>query len=82
MSVQIVPVASRRDLKRFVMFPMELYRGNPYWVPQLISDEMDLLTPAKNPAFENAEAQPFLALRDGKIVGRIAAILSHAANRK
>jgi ribosomal protein S18 acetylase RimI-like enzyme len=61
---------------------MGLYRGNPYWVPQLISDEMDLLTPAKNPAFENAEAQPFLALRDGRIVGRIAAILSHAANRK
>jgi hypothetical protein len=82
MSVRIVPVASRRDLKRFVKFPMELYRGNPYWIPQLTRDEMELLTPAKNPAFENAEAQPFLALRDGKIVGRIAAILSHAANRK
>ncbi len=82
MSVQIVPVASRRDLKRFVTFPMALYRGSPWWVPQLISDEMALLTPSKNPAFENAEAQPFLALRDGRIVGRIAAILSHAANRK
>jgi hypothetical protein len=43
---------------------------------------MELLTPGKNPAFENAEAQTFLALRDGRIVGRIAAILSHAANRK
>jgi len=82
MSVQIVPVKNRRDLKRFVKYPMQLYRGNPYWVPQLTSDEMGLLTPSKNPAFENAEAQPFLALRDGKIVGRIAAILSHAANRK
>ena len=82
MSVQIVAVESRRDLKRFVTFPMALYRGNPYWVPQLIRDEMELLTPGKNPAFENAEAQTFLALRDGRIVGRIAAILSHAANRK
>jgi ribosomal protein S18 acetylase RimI-like enzyme len=82
MSVQIVPVASRRDLKRFVKYPMDLYRGNLYFVPQLIRDEMELLTPAKNPAFENAEAQAFLAMRDGKIVGRIAAILSHAANRK
>ncbi len=82
MSVQIVAVETRRDLKRFVKFPMALYRGNPYWVPQLIRDEMELLTPGKNPAFENAEAQPFLALCDGKIVGRIAAILSHAANRK
>jgi hypothetical protein len=82
MSVQIIPVASRRELKRFVKYPMGLYRGNPYWVPQLIRDEMELLTPGKNPAFENAEAQAFLALRDGKTVGRIAAILSHAANRK
>jgi len=82
MSVQIMPVESRRDLKRFVKFPMELYRGNLYFVPQLIRDEMELLTPDKNPAFENAEAQTFLALRDGKIVGRIAAILNHAANRK
>ena len=82
MSVQIMPVGSRRDLKRFVKFPMELYRGNLYFVPQLIRDEIELLTPAKNPAFENAEAQAFLAMRDGKIVGRIAAILSHAANRK
>lgn len=82
MSVQIMPVESRRDLKRFVKFPMELYRGNLYFVPQLIRDEMELLTPDKNPAFENAEAQTFLALRDGRIVGRIAAILNHAANRK
>lgn len=82
MSVQIVPVASRRDLKRFVKYPMGLYRGSPYWIPQLIRDEIELLTPAKNPAFENAEAQAFLAMRDGRIVGRVAAILSHAANRK
>jgi len=82
MSVEISVVESRRDLKRFVTYPIELYRGNPYFIPQLIHDEMELLTPGKNPAFEHAEARLFLARRDGRIVGRIAAVLSHAANGK
>jgi hypothetical protein len=82
MGMEVSPVASRADLKRFIRFPRELYRGNPYWVPPLIRDEIDTLTPGRNPAFENAEAWLYLARRDGRIVGRVAAILSHAANRK
>ena len=82
MGITVSVVESRSELKRFIRFPMEIYRGNPYWVPPLETDEISTLTPGKNPAFENAEARLLLARRDGRIVGRVAAILSHAANRK
>ncbi|HET6485190.1 MAG TPA: hypothetical protein VFH83_02150 [Spirochaetia bacterium] len=82
MSVEVSTVGSRRELKAFVTFPMRLYSGNPYWVPPLIRDEMETFTREKNPAFDEAEARLFLARRDGAVVGRVAAILSHAANRK
>ncbi len=82
MGVVVSLVGSRADLKRFIRFPYSLYRGNPCWVPPLMSDELDTLSPSKNPAFENAEARLFLARRDGRLVGRVAAILNHAANRK
>lgn len=82
MSTRIVPVESRADLKRFILFPHRLYRGNPFWVPPLIRDEMDTLSPVSNPAYEHAEARLYLARRNGTVVGRVAAILSHAANRK
>ena len=82
MAVDISVVSTRRDLKRFVTFPIGLLDGNPGYVPPLVSDDMNTLSPAKNPAFEHAEARLYLARQGGKIVGRIAAILSHAANRK
>lgn len=82
MSLEIRLVETKRDLKKFIKFPFELYKGDPYWVPPLIKDEMESFNPQKNPAYESAETRLFLAFRDGKIVGRIAAILSHAANNK
>jgi GNAT superfamily N-acetyltransferase len=81
-STTITAVESRSDLKSFIRFPHRLYRGNPYWVPPLYSDELDTLSPGRNPAFDEAEARLFLAKRNGTIVGRIAAIISRAANRK
>jgi hypothetical protein len=82
MSIDVSVVQSKADLKRFVRFPETLYRGNPCWVPPLIRDEIETLTPGRNPAFDNAEACCFLARRDGKIVGRVAAILNKATNAK
>jgi len=82
MSTLIAAVGSRSDLKSFILFPHRLYRGNPYWVPPLFSDERDTLSPGRNPAFDEAEARLFLAKRNGTIVGRVAAIISRAANRK
>lgn len=66
--------------KAFVKFPIQLYKGNPYFVPPLILDELDTLNIKKNPAFDFCEMQLFLAYRDNKIVGRIAVIINNKAN--
>lgn len=80
MSVKIVEVNDAALKKKFVKFPIELYHNNPYYVPTLISEEMEALDPTKNPAFEFCEQQLFLAYKGGKIVGRIAAIINYKAN--
>lgn len=82
MAVVIKEVISRRELKEFVKLPFRLYRGNPYWVPPLIRDELETLDPKRNPAFDTAEAKLFLAYQGDRPVGRVAAILSHIANQK
>jgi len=67
--------------KAFVKFPInDLYKDSPYYVPSLVLDEMETLNTKKNPAFDFCEMQLFLAYRDNKIVGRIAAIINHQAN--
>lgn len=82
MSVDIKTVETRKDLKNFVKFPFALYKGHKYWVPQLIMDELELFNPAKNPAYSYSETKLFLAYKDGRIAGRVAAILNKAANEK
>lgn len=72
-SVEIRPVRSRRDLKRFVKVPFRLHRDHPQWVPPLIIDRMQFLNRGKNPWFEHGEAEYFIAERDGEPVGRITA---------
>jgi GNAT superfamily N-acetyltransferase len=74
-SVTIRPVGSRRELKRFVKVPFHLHRDHPQWVAPLIFERMEFLNPRKNPWFEHAEAQLFVAERDGEPVGRISAQL-------
>lgn len=63
-------------MKQFVTFPFSLYKDNKYWVPPIIKDEVDNFDPKKNPVFENADAQFFVALKNGEIVGRIVAIIN------
>ena len=70
-SLTIRPVTTRADRKAFVDFAWEVYRDDPAWIPPL-KDEVDgLLTPGKNPWFEHARAELFLAERGGRVVGRI-----------
>lgn len=64
------------QLKGFVKFPFSLFGENPYWVPPIISEEMEVFDHGKNPVFKNAEAHFFMAYRDHKPVGRIAAIIN------
>ena len=72
-SVEIRRVDGRRDLKRFVKVPFRLHRDHPQWVAPLIFERMEFLNPRKNPWFEHAEAELFVAERDGEPVGRISA---------
>ncbi len=81
-SVTIKKVANKKDLEKFVDFHYDLYEGNPYDVPNLFSDEMNTLSPSKNAAFDFCEAQYFLAYKNGKLAGRVAAIINHKANRR
>jgi len=81
MTLSLRPVVSEKDLHRFVIFPFELYRGNPFWVPNLIADEKKLLTQGKHPFHEHAEVGLFLAEDAGHIVGRISAHINHSHNR-
>lgn len=82
MGLEIMEVASKGDLKTFVKFPFSLFRDVPQWVPPLISEEMKIFSPEVNPAYDTAETRLFLARRDGRVVGRVAAILSLAANKR
>ena len=82
MAIEIRKVESRKDLKRFVEFHYDLYQGNEYDVPTLFSDDMTTLDKKKNAAFDFCEADYFMAFKDGKLVGRVAAIINHKANEK
>lgn len=76
----VAPVRGRRELRTFVRFNYELYKDCPYAVPDFLEDTLDTFNPRKNPAFRFCEAEFFLARRDGKVVGRVAAIINNRAN--
>lgn len=80
--VVVAPVKSKKELKAFVRFNYELYKDNDCAVPDFLEDTLDTFNPAKNPAFRFCEAEYFLARRDGRIVGRVAAIINRHANEK
>ena len=82
MSVTVKPVESKNDLRKFVKFPLKLYKGCPYYVPGLFSDEMTTLDSEKNPMGKYSKSAKFLAYNEkGEIVGRVAAIINEIANR-
>ena len=80
--IEIKKVTTRQELRQFVQFYYDLYRGSDCAVPFLFNDEMATLRRDKNPSFECCEADYFLALRNGKVVGRVAAIINHRANER
>ena len=65
--VEIRPIStSKSDLKKYVQFGTDLYKDSPYYVPPLMFDDINTLTPARNPAFDFCSAQSFMAYRDGR----------------
>jgi len=79
-SVEVVTV-DRQSLKEFIELPYRLYRGDPYWVPPLRIAVKELLDREKHPFYKNAQAEFYLARQNGKVVGRIAAIIDQGHNR-
>lgn len=80
--IEIKECKSKKDMKLFADFPNNLYEGNPYYVPSIFEDEINLLSPKKNLMMGRSEARCFLAYKDGKLAGRICGILNHEANEK
>lgn len=78
-AIAITPVAGKADLDAYIDLAYRLNANDPNWVPPLRGDVKELLTPGKNPFFEHAEVQLFLARREGKVVGRISAHIDHLA---
>lgn len=74
--ITIKEARTKKELKEFIKFSFELYKGNPYWVPPLINDELESFDKDKNPVFKNADAKFYLAYKDGKIAGKIVAIIN------
>ena len=83
MTVTIKEITSHRELRKFVHFPNELYKDNPYYVPQIEIIDVNTFDPNKNRAFEVCDAKYWLAYdENGKIVGRVAGIINHRYNEK
>lgn len=81
MSLEIREVRSKKEMNTFVKFPLSLYKNHPYYVPALVFDDLATFNPKKNPAYDFCESICFLAYRNGKIVGRIAGLINHNANK-
>ncbi len=78
--IRVRPVVSKSDFRSFVRFPWTVYAGDPCWVPPLLIDIKDRMNRSKHPFFEHAEAEYFLAERDGRVVGRVAAVVDRNHN--
>jgi GNAT superfamily N-acetyltransferase len=76
-NIEIQPVTTRRDLQIFVKFPWQVYTGDPNWVPPLISERMEYLSPDTGPFFDHADVALFLARRGGQVVGTVAPFVNH-----
>lgn len=80
MAIQIKSVETKGDFRKFAKFANKLYKGNKYYVPAMPADELATFDSKRNAAYEFCEAEYYLAYKDGKIVGRVAAIINHKAN--
>jgi GNAT superfamily N-acetyltransferase len=81
MTLEIRPVTTRKELATFIKLPWRLYRNEPNWVAPLLMDLKNRLDQKKNPFFKHAQAQYFLAYRDGRAVGRISAHIDDNLNK-
>ena len=79
-SVQVIRLTTKREMDRFVSFPRSLYKNYVQYVPDMDSEVRGFFNPKKNSDLEFADVQPFLAYKDGKVVGRIVGVVSRKSN--
>lgn len=80
--ITVIPISTKKELKRFTKFKIRLYKGNQFALPPLYSDEKEALLRGCNPALDVYDHQVFIAERDGEVVGRVVALINHVSNRK
>ena len=80
MSIIVKKAESKADLRKFASFSNKLYKGNPFYVPTMVGDDLKVFNPKTNAAHEFCDSAYFLAYKDGELVGRVAAIINHKAN--
>lgn len=81
LTIEKVDTSSKSQVRRFVRIPYRLYKDNPQWVPALYIDAEDMLNRKKHPFYEHSDADFFIAVRDGRDVGRIAALVNRPYNQ-
>src|SRR5271157_2187389 len=81
-NISVLPVHSKSDEKRFIRFLWDIYANDPLWVPPLMMDREKLIDRKKNPFYAHSDMELFLAERNGKVVGRIGAIINHNHNKE
>ena len=82
MAIEIKEVTTKKELKQFIQFGIDLFKGNPYFCPPLVFDEINTFDTTKNPAHEICDHIIYMAYKDGKIVGRIVGIINYKANER
>ena len=82
MTMEIREVTTKKELKQFIQFGIDLFKGNPYFCPPLVFDEINTFDTTKNPAHEICDHIIYMAYQDGKIVGRIVGIINYKANER
>jgi hypothetical protein len=80
--IDLLKVNTKKELRRFIAFQNQLYKGNKFWCPPMRLDEMNTLSRDKNPAFDFCDAEYWIAYRGNEMVGRIAGIINHKANER
>lgn len=80
MKVRKIDTSKNKDIRKFIQFPFDHYKGNPYWVPQLRQDTRKVLDKDQHPFYQHSDADFFLAEDNNKVVGRIAAIANSRSN--
>ncbi|MDX2430113.1 MAG: N-acetyltransferase, partial [Bacteroides sp.] len=82
MEIQVKPVCTRQDLRKFIYLPAKIHKDHPNWIPPIYSDEWSFFNSKKNKSFEYSDVIMLLAYRGDEVVGRIMGVINHKYNEQ